>query len=372
MSLFFATGTWPEVLDRAKAEQKPVFLFAYTAGCRYCRQMEQEVFPQAEVAESYNDFINYRIDIQDGGPGEALAAQYAITAFPTYLYFDPRGQRLHQSGSFKSPAAFIAEARNALDTDRALFSLMRRYDSGERTPELLYHYANALTGYFHEESPETQVTTEYLATQTEEELREERNLRLIFGKQPEFGSAASDYLLGHAEYFVPLFGEEEVQYTTHKIIRNAATTAGRAGDTVAYARIRESIAAYFPDTARMLALAEINYLQGTRDWPAYAAATLSYTAGPGAEDRQTAYETAAYLNAFTEDPAILLTGAAIMELVTEREPTANYLLLYARLLHGSGQDARALDVARRAVHASQEAGDPPEAADELLKELGGK
>ena len=365
----FADGPWEEVLARASQLDRPIFVYAYSPGCRYCRQMEREVFPDPGVAAHYNaTFINYRIDIEDEGAGAALAEQYGIEAFPTYLYLDPGGKPLHQSAAAKPPEEFLADARAAFDPDRALFSLMRRYAAGDRDPDLLYAFADALNGYRHPDSPQQQVIDAYLATQSPEQLASERNLRFIFSLYPDFGTPAADYLLAHRDRFVPLFGEEEVRYLTEKIVRNAASAAGRAGDEATLEALRASARRHFPDGDRVRALAEITYLQGAGDWPAYARATQVYAAGVGADDLATLYETASYLNAFADDPDLYVAAAQLMLRVTEQRPTVDYLTRYAELLSKSGDQPGAEAAARRAVAAAERAGEPADRARELLAE----
>lgn len=365
----FTDSDWSEALEFAAAEGKPVFLYAYSPGCRYCRQMEREVFPDSAVAAFYNaTFVNYRVDITDDGAGTALGDRYGIERFPTYLYLNARGEPLHQSDAAKPAAAFLADAEAALDPDRALFPLMRRYATGERDPDFLYAYVTALVPFHHPDTPLDTVLAEYLETQSAEQLGAERNLRLFFSLYPDFGTPAADYLLANQDRLVPVFGEEEVRVVTEKIIRNAATNAGRAGDEATLDAIRASARKSFPDGERVAALAEITYLQGAGDWSAYATATLRYAEGPGTDDLRAQYETAAYLNAFAEEEATHRVGATLMEGVTQREPNVEYLTLYAELLHKAGDPTAAKAAARRAVEVGEATDEPADQARELLAE----
>ncbi|MGB3588439.1 MAG: thioredoxin, partial [Tunicatimonas sp.] len=40
-SIDFSSSSWSETLQRAKKETKPIFLYAYTPSCHFCRQMEK-------------------------------------------------------------------------------------------------------------------------------------------------------------------------------------------------------------------------------------------------------------------------------------------------------------------------------------------
>ena len=163
----FSSSSSSYVLQKAEEEKKPIFLYAYSPSCHFCQEMEKGVFTGDAVANFYNTrFINYKIDIEDGGKGNALAEKYAISSFPTYLYFNANGELMHQSNSAKPAEEFILDGKNALSPNKSLFSLKTRYDRGDRSLTLLYDYSNALASYDHKDSPEEQVVREYLETQS--------------------------------------------------------------------------------------------------------------------------------------------------------------------------------------------------------------
>ncbi|MFN4256425.1 MAG: thioredoxin family protein, partial [Saprospiraceae bacterium] len=66
----FEHGTWAEVLAKAKAENKPIFMDAYTVWCGPCKMMSNQTFPDAKVAELFNArFVNVKVDMEKGeGP----------------------------------------------------------------------------------------------------------------------------------------------------------------------------------------------------------------------------------------------------------------------------------------------------------------
>ncbi|MGB3798713.1 MAG: thioredoxin family protein, partial [Lewinella sp.] len=353
----FETGPWSETLRQAKEVDKPVFLFAYTESCGYCRQMEKEVFTDSTVAAYYNDnFLSYRIDIEDGGAGEALKDQYGITGYPTYLFFDADGELLHQSGSAKPADAFIQDAKDAGDPNKAVFSLKRRYDEGDRSPGLLYNYATVLTNYNQVDSPEETVAAEYLATQSPEQLASDNNLTLLFNEYLSFASPATQYFLEHHEAFVPLFGREEVEVKVRSTIRQCANVAGRMKDTEQLAEMKLTVARYFANRTSMPAVVDIYYYQGAADWHAYARSTLTYASGPGKQDTPTLLETAKYLRHFAEDLQTLETGVQIMKVVTETSRNFDNLLLRAQLEDLADLSGDALESAEEALQVAKETG----------------
>jgi len=369
-SIHFSDLSWSQTIQKATTEKKAIFLYAYTPSCRWCRQMEKEVFNDGEVADYYNsNFISYKIAIDDGAEGEALAKKYAIVAFPTYIYFDKDGMLVHQSGTAKLAEDFILDGKNAFDPDKALFSLKRRYDSGDRSTALLYNYSNALESYHHAASPEEKVVSEYLATQSAEQLNSEKNLRYIFSKYHSFHSPATQFFIENQNKFTHIFQEEEVIKKAEKIITGTARKAGEEGDDELFNQVKQTIAAHYADTGKLFSLAKIYFYQGQQEWVTYAEETLAYGRSYGVEDWRTMEETAIYLKAFTKDRQALELGTQIMEQVIKMDKSYENLNRYAQLQHSVGKDTEALATAREAIAVAQKSGEGSSEAVKLVAKI---
>src|SRR3989339_764670 len=69
----FETGSWKEVLEKARTEKKLVFIDVYTSWCGPCKLMAKDIFPSKSVGDVFNkNFINYKIDAEKG-EGVAIA-----------------------------------------------------------------------------------------------------------------------------------------------------------------------------------------------------------------------------------------------------------------------------------------------------------
>ena len=364
----FSSTSWSQTVDQAVKKDLPIFLFAYTNACRYCKQMEREVFTDPEVAAFYNStFLSYKIDVDDGGPGEALAERLGVYGFPTYVYITPRGRKLHQSGSGKPAAAFIEDGRNALDPDRALFSLASRYEAGDRTPDLLYNYANALTFYHQRDSPESAVVSDYMATQSMEQLASKKNLIFLFSKNLPISSPATQYFLAHHKTFLTVYSPNEIDAKVKHTVLRAATNAGQEGDSLQLHALQSTIRRHFSDTSFLLPLSEIYFLNGKRDWLPYAKATLAYAQNRGRYDVSTLTETVTYLQYFAEEQEVYEVGATIMDLVVKAERSYDNLVQRAEILHLSGEVDLAIKAAREAIQRSAASGSSDDTAQDLVK-----
>lgn len=366
----FVTTSWEETLQNAEKSGKQVFLYVRATSCRYCRQMEKEVFINQEVIDYYNgDFISYKIDVEDGGAGEALAKQYGIEGFPTYLFLSKNGQKLHQSSGAKPAADFIRDGRNASDPNTALFPMLARYEQGGRSPELLFNLSNALSHYMVDANPREKVIEEYLATQSADELGSERNLRFIFAADLGFKSPATQYLLQNQQKLADLFGKAEAERAAQRIMTRTANMAGRTNDLVLMSELRKVAVDHFADSIKTLSLLQIYFYGGRRDWLNYGRSTLQYGSTVGATDWQTLYETGIYLKTFAKDPEALKTGVEIMARVLEMNKNYEHLCIYAQLQKKLGNKEPALKAAGEALTIATDQGKDGSDARELINEL---
>lgn len=92
----FFNGTFTEACEKAKKENKLVFMDAYTSWCGPCKMMSAQVFTRKDVGLYFNEkFVNVKIDMEKG-EGIELAKKYNVTAYPTLLIIDGNGTLVHK------------------------------------------------------------------------------------------------------------------------------------------------------------------------------------------------------------------------------------------------------------------------------------
>lgn len=90
---FVPVKTWEEVQQHVERSNKPVLLDIYADWCVTCIVIEQNVFPDPQVAELLKKFTLLRADVtaQDA-EDRALQHHYTIFAPPALLFFSPGGE----------------------------------------------------------------------------------------------------------------------------------------------------------------------------------------------------------------------------------------------------------------------------------------
>lgn len=141
---FNETKTWAETLKSAGAADKLIFVDCYTDWCGPCRWMDANVFVAGPVADYFNEqFVNVKIDMEKG-EGVALAKQYKIQSYPTFLFVNSKGEVVHRTGGRMTMEEFLQEGKNAFDPKRRISHLNEIYEAGNTDLAFLFNFYTAL------------------------------------------------------------------------------------------------------------------------------------------------------------------------------------------------------------------------------------
>lgn len=170
----FFHGSWEELLDKAKSEEKLIFVDVYTDWCGPCKMMSSVVFPQNEVGSYYNSkFINYKLNAEDEDEnGPELAKKYNVEAYPTYLYIDSDGKLIHTAVGYIDSLEFILEGKKATGDARPYSEIEKDYNSGNRSPEIVRSYLIGADIYADEGKAKKElekIASDYLSSKPKEE-----------------------------------------------------------------------------------------------------------------------------------------------------------------------------------------------------------
>lgn len=120
---FIENPQWGDVLKRAKAENKLIFLDAFAAWCDPCKSMETDVYTNEQVAHFYNtNFISVKYDMEKG-EGQVLADKFSIKVYPSLLFLNSEGNVLHKGVGFLKTDEFIDLGKDALNPESQYFTL---------------------------------------------------------------------------------------------------------------------------------------------------------------------------------------------------------------------------------------------------------
>ena len=129
----FEDLTLAEALEKAKTEDKYVFLDCYTSWCGPCKVMSKQIFVRKEVGDIFNGTcVNIKIDMEKG-EGPEIAVKYGIRAYPTLLILYPDGRIKYRLQGGTELGRFVQIARYALRPEVS-YTDMKRYESLNACP----------------------------------------------------------------------------------------------------------------------------------------------------------------------------------------------------------------------------------------------
>ena len=116
----FFQGTWEEVNAKAKAENKPIMVDAYTVWCGPCKMMDKTMFhDNAAVADLLNSsVIPYKIECEHDF-GLTFNQKFRVAGYPSLLFFNSDGQLFDRLlGYDDNTANFVSTLKEVLSGDQ--------------------------------------------------------------------------------------------------------------------------------------------------------------------------------------------------------------------------------------------------------------
>ncbi|MCB0550429.1 MAG: thioredoxin fold domain-containing protein [Phaeodactylibacter sp.] len=360
----FSKSNWKDILAKAKAEDKAIFMDAYTTWCGPCKMMSRQVFTDASVGTFYNEnFINAKIDME-AGEGIELAELYEVRAYPTLLFIDGDGQLLHRAVGYHDAEQFVKLGRDALDPSSRLSTMSARFAEGDRNPEFLYRYALAAMNSM---SPDAEAAVQtYL--ENKEDWSDVETMQLIFESAESADSKLFDYIIEKRAAFAELYGEYNVLGKLQQMIISSLDPSGTPEETLAKADAQFQKA--FPeDAAMMSANFRMNYFRMLGQVDEFAETAINYYEKYGSESSMELNNIAWSFFENVEDQKMLEKAVKWAEKSVELEDAYYNNDTLASLYYKTGDKKKAKKAAEHAIELAKENGEDYSATKELLDKI---
>lgn len=118
--------SWAQIKEKAKFQNKYIFVDVYATWCGPCKLMDREIYPLAKVGKVYNEkFIAVRVQADQTEKDSSfvkswyndaakIIENYKVVAYPTFLFITPDGQLIHRASGRFNEEKFIGLAQDAL------------------------------------------------------------------------------------------------------------------------------------------------------------------------------------------------------------------------------------------------------------------
>ncbi|MCB0587249.1 MAG: thioredoxin family protein [Phaeodactylibacter sp.] len=360
----FEKGNWKDILAAAEAEDKIIFMDAYTTWCGPCKMMSRDVFTEASVGEFYNEnFINAKIDME-AGEGIELAELYQVRAYPSLLFIDGKGELLHRAVGYHDAGQFIGLGKAAMDPSRRLSAMAARYAKGDRSPEFLYNYAKASMNAM---SPDAEEAVQaYL--ESKGDWSDEETMQLIFETAESADSPLFDYILEHREAFEKMYGERYVISKVQQMIISSLDPSAPPEETLAKADAQFQKA--FPEEAPMMsANFRMNYFRMLGQMDKFAETAVSYYDKYGSESAMELNNIAWAFFENVDDDKMLAKAIGWAKQSVDMEDAYYNNDTLASLYYKAGTKKKAKKAAEHAIELAKANGEDYSATKELLDKI---
>ncbi len=169
--------TLEQASEKAKKENKLIFLDCYTSWCGPCKKMARDVFPQEQVGAYMNPkFVSIQIDMESEY-GAPLAKKLQIQAYPTFVIFNAYAQEIGRFLGGSEAEEFIKSVEEK-SKDNSSAELQARWQNGDRDPQFLQDYLASLSASY--KNDEASLVAEAILEGKESTFAADEKLRMIF------------------------------------------------------------------------------------------------------------------------------------------------------------------------------------------------
>lgn len=341
----FFHGTWAEAQEKAKSEEKLIFVDAFASWCGPCKRMAASVFPQEKVGSFFNaNFVNLKIDMEKPENSE-FAGKYPVSAYPTLLFIDANGKIVQKAVGAKDADQLLEFAQKVLGRADKSADYEKQYAEGNRDPKFLLDYIRALNAAG---KPSLKITNEYLATQTD--FTTDLNLQFLYEGTVEADSRVFDLLVKNQSKTVALLGEEKVSARIEKACRNTVKKAIEFKSEELLGEAKSKMKTALPARAEAFGYeADMSYYAATKDSKNYLKAAQSFQKSEIKNNSAKLHDLViSLLRAFPEDPKTLEQAEKWAKNAAENGGLPEYYLTLADIYKRQGNKEKAKSAAEKA------------------------
>ncbi len=359
---FTTITTWQQALDRAKAEQKPIFLDAYTDWCGWCKVMDRETFSDSAVAAVMNaSFVNVKMEMETG-QGIDVAMKYRISGFPTFVVFTPDGLPTYRTTGFRAPSDWLPMLDAMRNPSRAL-------KQAGVTPALKLPFPAWHRPAFEKGKARTQ--PDATTVQAWFDAYENKYDEVAFGVilKHRLRPDQIDWVLEREQAYRRLY-DSEVDEVLQDKGQLVFKTAVETKDTSLLGKVVDFFRPAKDETVQLKERFEAMYYAQTKDWSGLGTQLQSMSNELGASASSMVNEFAWQMYESCDDERALRAAASAMKSIATRDDADwAHIDTYAALLFKSGQYAEAEAQAKRAIARGTTAGADVGETKQLLERI---
>lgn len=216
----FVQIKWQEALEKAKQENKLLFVDSYAQWCGPCKRMAKYEFVKPEVGDIYNsNFVNLKLDMETKN-GRTFDSKYPVSAYPTMFFLNGDGEVVKKVKGGKKAQQLISMAQSVLKSYDTSGQFKEKYDEGDRSYEVVYNYVEALNKA---SKPSLKISNDYLKSNPD--ITEEQKLKFFFVATVDADSKIFDKMAKNKNDIIKLVTEKSFNRKVRNACQNTVVKA---------------------------------------------------------------------------------------------------------------------------------------------------
>lgn len=184
--------SWEDVKQKAKEENKFIFIDAYATWCVPCKKMDKEVYTNDSVAAFFKDrFISVKLQMDSTAKdnneikrayafARKISSDYKVTGFPTLLFFSPEGILTGKELGFRNSQELVENAQAATSSERLVYyKQLEKYKAGEKDYTTMKDLAVFVANVVGDKTLSKQIASDYINNVARKDLLNTQTIYFI-------------------------------------------------------------------------------------------------------------------------------------------------------------------------------------------------
>jgi thioredoxin-related protein len=257
------------VIQRAKAENKPIFYMVYANWCPHCKNIKATTLKDSEVISFMNtNYIFAGLDFEKAG-SETFKNKYNIKTFPTFLVLDTNGIELARFTGELKKEKFLSEAKIALNPKQQLPYLKAEYEKDKTNGINCMRYLIALKKG-NDRKELNPIAHDYFEGVKDEKMVSEINWKIFTNGVSDIESREYKFVNVNQQAFATITSQKRVNDKFINSVVELLKPIVKTSDTANYIKqraIAKTITAPVIDS--LLFQYDLDHFETNKDWTKY-------------------------------------------------------------------------------------------------------
>jgi len=362
----FYEGDWKDALAEAEKSEKLVFVDAYAEWCGPCKRMAKTTFVDQSVGDFFNaNFINLKIDMEKGH-GLTFRQDYPVSAFPTLMFLNGKGEIILKTTGAKDVAKIIDFAKKAMGMDDRSGDYEVAYEEGKRDFDLVYKYVQALNKVG---KPSSKIVNDYLRSKPS--ISDDQMTKFLLAAVTEADSKAFEELIKRKGSAEKLSDKEAVKKTIVDACKKTVSKAVEYESEFLLTEAQNKMRSTYKSDAKAFEYeSKLTYYKGLGYTDMYLETVEDYCNKVIKKDADAINEIAVDISKnLNKNKKALTIAEGLAKKASKQGEKADHYITYAQILNLNEKSEDALKAAKKALEITKDNNEPTKNIEGFIKYL---